>query len=318
MSAIISAIQPAIRSIVGSAFTLPSIDLTPEQVLMAIFAGGAKGAWYERSNLSSLFVENLGFTQPAVGGLVGLGLSREQGGGRGAERVVNGGFNTDLTGWRAGPVISGGGISWVSGKMRVTNTATGSNYERGAQDIVGLTVGMLYEIKADVSVVAGTPTESRITVIGVADIDQPIARTSPNAVFRATATTHTLCFGPRQVGSSVPVVSDWDNISVRDVPGNHQAQATASLKPLYQAGPRRLVFDSVDDVLNTTFPATLGANCTVIRAIPGTGVVITAGQTIGTSFADNVSAVALIIVDRALSAVEIAAATNYGNQQLAL
>jgi hypothetical protein len=312
-------IYGAIRSEIGSAIRTAHDRIvnaaSVEVQLATFFSSGVKGAWYARSNTGSVFAESAGFTQSSVGGAVGLGLSLDQGGGRGTERIVNGGFGSDLTGWRAGPVISGGGISWVAGKLRASNTAVGTNYERGVQDLVGLTVGMLYEIKAEVSVVAGTPTESRITVIGVADIDQPIARTSVNAVFRATATTHTLCFGPRQVGSAVPVVSDWDNISVRDVPGNYQLQASAGLRPLYQASPRRAVFDGVDDVLNTTFPAALGANCTVGRAIPGTGAVITSGVNVGTSFADNVTASALLIADRALTAGETALWTAYLNQQ---
>jgi len=108
-----------------------------------------------------------------------------------------------------------------------------------------------------------------------------------------------------------------DNISLREVKGNHQQQATPGFRPLYQIGPKRLVFDGVDDVLNTTFASALGTNCTVGRAIPGTGAVIAAGVNIGTSFADNGNAAAMVIVDRALTAGETAALTAYLNQQLA-
>jgi vacuolar-type H+-ATPase catalytic subunit A/Vma1 len=77
------------------------------------------------------------------------------------------------------------------------------------------------------------------------------------------------------------------------------------------------VFDGVDDVLTTTFAATLGSACTIGRAVPGTGAVITANVNIGTSFSDNVTASTLLITDRALTVGESAAWTAYLNQQLA-
>src|SRR5690606_33091636 len=62
---------------------------------------------------------------------------------------------------------------------------------------------------------------------------------------------------------------NFRNISVKEVPGNHQLQATTQSRPLYQVGPPRPVFDGVDDSLVTTFAAALGANCTVGRYVPG-------------------------------------------------
>ena len=82
----------------------------------------------------------------------------------------------------------------------------------------------------------------------------------------------------------------------------------------YDAGPafpRYLKLDTVDDVTNTTFASSLGANCTVARAGVGTTPVILTGQTIGTSYAMSTSNAGLVIVNRALTAGETASLTDY-------
>lgn len=79
--------------------------------------------------------------------------------------------------------------------------------------------------------------------------------------------------------------------------------------------PRRIDYDAVDDSLGITFPASLSAACTVARSIPGVGAQILTGQTIGTSFTDNVDNCGLVIVNRALTAAELANLTRYLNQR---
>ena len=45
-----------------------------------------------------------------------------------------------------------------------------------------------------------------------------------------------------------------DNVSVRELYGNHAIQATAAAKPLYQTTPTRLTLDRVDDRLVMNVP----------------------------------------------------------------
>lgn len=99
--------------------------------------------------------------------------------------------------------------------------------------------------------------------------------------------------------------------SIRAIEGNHALQTTPTARPLYQVTPQRIVYDGVDDALVTTFAATVGADCTVARAIPGTGASITTGVNIGTSFTDNVTAQELVIANAPLTAGETAALTAY-------
>lgn len=292
----------------GLARGLVGNTVTPEQALMTIFASGAKGAWYERANLASLYQDGPGATPvTAAGQAVGRGLSRDQGAERGAERVVNGIFASD-TGWAKGT-----GWSISGGMARINGTNTGSSLLTAAAPLVNLTVGATYEGLFDY-----TSTSGRLRF-------NPVVGNAGALVASGSSGRYSSFFvatgDPTSLAVQAPdanTVATISLVSVKPAPGNHQIQATASLKPLYQVTPKRLVFDGTDDVLTTTFPTALGTNCTVVRVIPGTGVVIATGQNIGASFADNVSGAALIIIDRPLTAAETSAVLSYGNQQLSL
>jgi len=113
-----------------------------------------------------------------------------------------------------------------------------------------------------------------------------------------------------------------DNISVKLVAGNHQSQATAGKRPVTAGTPIYANFDAVDDDLVATFPASLGAGCTVCRSLPATGASITTGVTIGTTYTDNVDAHALLIYTgaqwAALDAGQIAKITTWLNGRAGL
>lgn len=98
---------------------------------------------------------------------------------------------------------------------------------------------------------------------------------------------------------------------------NHARQSTADARPFYKTGPARIDFDGVDDALVTMFATSLGSDCTVGRAVPGTGAQILTGQTIGTSFTASDDYSALVIVDRALTSVETKQLTAYLNARAA-
>jgi len=88
--------------------------------------------------------------------------------------------------------------------------------------------------------------------------------------------------------------------------GNHASQATAASRPLKTSTglSKWIDYDAVDDALNTTFPSSLGSNCTVCRANVGGAPTILTGQTIGTSYASSADHAGLIIVNRALTGQE--------------
>ena len=71
------------------------------------FAAGEQGAWYDPSDLTTLFQDSAGTTpMSAVGTVadqpVGLMLDKSKGLALGAELVTNGDFSNGTTGWNSG------------------------------------------------------------------------------------------------------------------------------------------------------------------------------------------------------------------------
>ena len=105
-----------------------------------------------------------------------------------------------------------------------------------------------------------------------------------------------------------------EDISIREVPGNHASQSTTTARPSLYDKPLRIEYDGEDDFLRTTFPA-LGSNVTIARSIPGEGAQILTGQTVGTEWDDNVTSCATLVIDRPLTGSETAMVMAFLNQQ---
>jgi len=97
--------------------------------------------------------------------------------------------------------------------------------------------------------------------------------------------------------------------------GNHAKQGTSAKRPsAINVPPWKAEFDGVDDELTVSFASSLGSDCTIARAVPGTGASILTGQTIGTNYTINLDFNAFVIVDRALTSEETTQLTAYLNQ----
>lgn len=116
----------------------------------------------------------------------------------GVERITNGGFDTDVSGWAP---IAGSTIEWVDGRIRVVT----SNINQGAQQFVTTEVGKVYSLKGNL--VSGS--SPRIWIGGAAF--------SPSASFdirfAATSTSTEI----RLSNSEAVRTLEWDNISVKEV-----------------------------------------------------------------------------------------------------
>ena len=103
--------------------------------------------------------------------------------------------------------------------------------------------------------------------------------------------------------------------TVRDIAGNQAFQTSSSKRPsAINVPPWKAAFDGVDDELIVSFASSLGSNCTIARAVPGTGASILTGQTIGTSYTIDLEFNAFVIVDRALTSAETTQLTAYLDQ----
>jgi len=296
-----------------------------------LFAAGEQGAWYDPSDLSTLYQDSAGTTPvTALGQPVGLMLDKSKGLALGPELVTNGGFDTDTAGWSIRTATQGL-LSWNAGAMRF-ESQTGLS-RAASQLISGFVVGRSYLISYKgrlVSGAGGHQVQLRSSDGGGgSDLTATTAFTNTEFVTRTEVwvATQTSAYVSARVTADA-TVAEFDNISVRELPGNHASQPTATARPVLAAG-NKIDFDGVDDKLTTTFPD-LGTAVTIVRSVPGTGASILTGQTIGAGARDDstdhhgLGAGArddstdhhgLLIINRALTAPETALVTRWANMR---
>lgn len=211
----------------------------------SLFAAGEQGAWYNPSDLTTLFQDNLGATPvTAPGQTVGLMLDKSQGLVLGSELVTNGDFSQGSTGWSG----SGAGGWVISGGVATHTAGTYGTLSTTATDAT--TAGKSYLLTFDFAGTGALNVYSRNALIALVS-----GTGSKRFIFTAAATSGpTLNFEDQTFNGTI------DNISVKLLAGNHATQATSTQRPLYQidgTGRPYLAFDGVDDcmVTNTITPA---------------------------------------------------------------
>ena len=221
------------------------------------------GMWIDPPYVASLYQDIVGTTAiSAIGTVldtsnpVGLALDRKGNLALGAELVTNGDFATD-TDWikSAGVTISGGAAVW---------TAAGSNAQVYQIDV--MTVGLTYEVTYTIT----TLSAGGLKVSAGAEGSTYSAPGTYTARLRATDTTiHIYAVG----ASTTAAVSE---ISVKEIPGIHLSQATATSRGVASARA---------NLLSGT--ATLSTQNVTVAAIPhtitfsGGGTVTASGTFVG-------------------------------------
>ena len=304
---------------------MPILNPIMREILGARVGGSAPfdiastnpSAIYDRTVLATLFQDYTG-TIPvtAASQPVGLMLDKSQGLVLGPELVANGAFDAGITGW-----TSAAALSWNSGSQSMTVTPSAFNQSVHNTGFPAVVAGRSYKVTVTTSHTRGTVRTFEVRVGGgVATFTGPTGQTVNASVI--VLATSTAALDIRYAGIEFDFTWTVDNISVKELPGNHATQPTAGKRPLTAGSPIYANFDAVDDDLTTTFPASLGAGCTVCRSLPGTGASITTGVTIGTTFTDNVDAHALLIFTAAqwaaLDAGQIAKITTWLNGRAGL
>jgi hypothetical protein len=223
MLASFDAIQGASMGVYGrlSAF-LPS----------ALFSSGEEGAWYDPSDLSTLFQDSAGTTPVTTAGdPVGLMLDKRKGLVRGAQEVTNGDFATSIDDW----IVNAGGTSDVvwnaSGYAELIRTETSN---ANLYQTIATQVGISYEL----TIICGSAETGRINILlgttaGSSNLAPSTNVLSGNAitiVFTATTTSTTIW--TRNLDALT--TSALESASVRSLAGNHATQATSAARPTYQ------------------------------------------------------------------------------------
>ena len=211
------------------------------------FAAGEQGAWYDPSDLTTLFQDSAG-TIPvtAVEQPVGLMLDKSKGLALGAELVTNGTFDTGISG-----VTSFGGVGisrdttiFTSGGLKLTAAGPGNSAIYGVISIPTV-VGAMYRLSADLYAPATnsvslscflTPTTTAATE-GM-NISANGVVQNKTCIFTAVVTTTLIKAYIMNHGVAYGTTGDvayYDNISVKQIAGNHAFQATAGNRPVLSA-----------------------------------------------------------------------------------
>ena len=242
---------------------------------LSLFLAGEQGAWYDPSDLTTLFQDSAGTTPvTAVEQPVGLMLDKSKGLALGAELVTNGDFSNGTTGWNSG---NGSSLSNTSNALIITGT-TGYGY--GYQSLT-LEVGKTYKISWNIVATSSTPTYLQVTTtLGGANMLNKVNDGTGymSAIFTATSIGAYANFLTASPTSSVLTI---DNISVKQIAGNHAFQATAGNRPTLSA--RVNLLTKTEDFSDGVWAST-ASNITVLpnytTAPNGT---LTADKIVGTS-----------------------------------
>ena len=228
--------------------------LTQDQLsktINSLFSKNEQGVWYDPSDFSTM-LQNAAGTTPvtAVEQPVGLILDKSNGLVLGPELVTNGDFSQGTTGWT--PLA--GSQAAENGELVLTNPAGGAAITYQA---VSTQAGKTYRVVATMR--RGTVVSCRLRVgINAGDSSlgavESVATQNETLILHFSASTsasYIRLILPAMTGDETGY---FDNISVRELPGNHAKQATTTSRPTLQqdsSGKYYLSFDGVDDYLST-------------------------------------------------------------------
>ena len=224
----------------------------------ALFSGGTDGLMIDMTDQTTLFQDANGAAAVVNDGdPVGLALDQHKWGGqtlaahRAAqpELVTNGNFATDINGW----TNFTGSISWDAVNHRLSLTTTGSGGQARATPLVCV-VGRWYEVSVDVVTSDGNTSVLYIgtTAGGTQTLNASglASGGTHRRFFKATATTHYLTLADI---NSIARVLYYDNVSVKEIDGNHAVQGTLASKPLWNNATNDVAFDGLNDFLTTDY-----------------------------------------------------------------
>lgn len=202
-----------------------------------LFSASEPGVWYDPNDISTLFKgPTVQGPVTTPGDTVWTMLDKSQGG-PGPQLVANGDFSAGTTGWTTAAANS---ISVVGGQMKA-EVISGADGAYFGQE-VSVVAGKSYEVRLT-TISDGTSKVARMFVGGFwsGTPITPNAFGSHKVIYTAT-TTGNVVFWPYAATFGLGTYILCDNISVKEIPGNHATQATTASQPTYgivPAGGRR-------------------------------------------------------------------------------
>ena len=234
--------------------------------VLSLFSSGEQGAWYDPSDFSTMFQDSAGTTPvTAVEQPVGLLLDKRNGVPTlGSDIVTNGTFAADAS-WTKGTswTISGGtaNAGGTGSSLTQAISLNANSWYYVTYTVVSITLG---NIKAQFQ--GGSAS------VGV-------TRSSPGTYTELLSSSNNNTLALVSGGTTPNAVID--NVTVRELPGNHASQSTAASRPVLSARVNLLTYSEQFD--NAVWASTLGGVGTVTKSTTNAG---TAPD--GTTTADRV------------------------------
>ena len=250
----------------------------------SLFTSGVQGAWYDPSDYSTLFQDSAGTTPvTAVEQPVGLMLDKSQGLVLGSELITNGDFSGGSTGWST--VVTGGNAITISGgsvRFQTTGADTASLTQANVT-----AAGKWYRVEFDV--LPGSTGNLKVTPFGGATGEIIFSCSPGRKVFNSFVVSATTFIISRVVGSVADATID--NISVKELPGNHASQATTASRPVLRARYNLLTYSQ--DYSNAAWQANAGTISANLPSAPdgtSTANLYTANAGLGYHYTNRSSA----------------------------
>jgi hypothetical protein len=217
-----------------------------------LFQSGEQGLWYDPSDLTTLFQDSAGTTPvTADGDPVGLMLDKSQGLELGEELVTNTTFDSDLSGW---DLVAEGDNTYTveSGRVKVA-VDVGYNATIEQEIISSISSDAYYKVTVDYETSASDIAQlGLITLTPYRNETSTLQGTSGTATWIIKGGAHS-SFKVRLTNvSSAGSYVYFDNVSVKELPGNHATQSVSASRPTYRTDGtlHKLEFDGVDDKMS--------------------------------------------------------------------
>lgn len=245
---------------------------------LSLFKNGNTGAWYDLTATDTTFQTIIGRLGPVgeapypaattTGQDVAFALDKSEGAtydgtefqGLGGEEVSNGDFSNGTTNWlsnRGAALSESGGV--------LTVTGTGTTFSEATQTL-SLTEDRYY--LASSSLLTGTGL-FRLSDFGVSTTY--LTRNAPAGVpvdYRYVVNPGSPSVGVRLGVQGATDTTTWDNVSVKELPGSHAHQETATSVPTRNANGS-ILGDGVGTYLGSHFAAG-SSGCIAVRMLGST------------------------------------------------
>ena len=187
-----------------------------------LFSNGEQGVWYDPSDLTTMRQTGASGLPAIIGQPVGLMLDKSQGVKLGSELITNGDF--------AGHYDWVKGTGWsISGNVGVANGVTSQNLR---QNGVALEENKVYSVTFTIVSISQGSVLGRFG--GTTAVDSVAFNAAGTYTFFLKANSTNSSFMLRGQGGFTGTV---DNISVKEVLGNHAIQTTSTKRPVLARHP---------------------------------------------------------------------------------